>query len=419
MKKTYVSFLGTGNYKPCVYKPDDSASDSGVVTYVQTAMRKLVASDVEKTLIFCTRDAAETHWQKLCAEFEKNKLAEPEKVGIPGGSNDKEFWEIFETVNEHIPEEAEIVFDVTHSFRSLPLIMSVLLNYLEVVKGTKLVGCYYGAFEVLGRAADVEKEYPDPADRRAPIFDLTPFFQLNDWVKAIRDFKRFGDAGDLNRLAWQDTKPLAAKEETRTDELLALRSLTGALNKFTQMVHSSRCKDIQDFNFESNILNQLGPATQCSELPQLKPVLAGLGDVFAAYQDKDLKNGIRAARWAYEHDLIPQGYTLLQETIVSYYAQEFVADLKRLYPKREDEVKRREYTSALLAWRTGSWKKEDSGLAEKLKDKIDPEVEKHYDTLTQGRNDINHGGHSHNARKAEKLKKDLGDAITKFEALLC
>ena len=89
-------------------------------------------------------------------------MPEPEKVGIPGGSSVEEFWEIFETVNEHIPEEAEIVFDVTHSFRSLPLIMSVLLNYLEVVKGTKLVGCYYGAFEVLGRAADVEKEYPDP-----------------------------------------------------------------------------------------------------------------------------------------------------------------------------------------------------------------------------------------------------------------
>ena len=419
MKKTYVSFLGTGNYKPCVYKPDDSASDSGVVTYVQTAMRKLVACGAEKTLIFCTRDAVETHWQKLCAEFEAHGLPEPEKVGIPGGSNDKEFWEIFETVNEHISEEAEIVFDVTHSFRSLPLIMSVLLNYLEVVKGTKLVGCYYGAFEVLGRAADVEKEYPDPADRRAPIFDLTPFFQLNDWVKAIRDFKRFGDAGDLNRLAWQDTKNEAKEKETRTEELLALRDLTGALNKFTQMVRSSRCKDIQDFNFESNILNQLEPAMQCGALPQLKPVLAGLGDVFAAYQDKDLKNGIRAARWAFEHDLIPQGYTLLQETVVSYYAQEFGADLKRLYPKREDEVKRREFTSALLAWRTGSWKKEDSGLAEKLKDKIVPEVLNQYNALTQGRNDINHGGHSHNARNAEKLKKDLGDAITKFEALLC
>ena len=49
MKKTYVSFLGTGTYKPCVYlKPDAPASDSGVVTYVQTAMRKLVACGAEK-----------------------------------------------------------------------------------------------------------------------------------------------------------------------------------------------------------------------------------------------------------------------------------------------------------------------------------------------------------------------------------
>jgi len=143
MKKTYVSFLGTGTYKPCVYlKPDEPASDSGVVTYVQTAMRKLVASDAEKTLIFCTRDATETHWQKLCAEFEAHGLPEPEKVDIPDGSNNEEFWEIFKTVNENIQEEAGIFFDVTHSLRSLPLIMSVLLNYLEVVKGTKLVGCY-------------------------------------------------------------------------------------------------------------------------------------------------------------------------------------------------------------------------------------------------------------------------------------
>lgn len=416
--KTYVSFLGTGAYVPCVYlKPDETTSDSGVVTYVQTAMRKLVARDAEKTLVFCTKAATEKHWQQLCEEFARQGLAEPERVAISDGSNMKEFWEIFETVNAHIPERAQIVFDVTHSFRSLPLIMSVLLNYLEVVKGTRLVGCYYGAFESLGRAKDVEKNYPDPTDRRAPIFDLTQFFLLNEWVRAIRAFERFGDAGDLNELAKQVIQPLLAKEETRTTEIVELRKLTGALDNFTQQVRSSRCNDIQTFEFKKHILNRLDAARACNVLPQLTPVLDKLDGVFAKYQDKDLKNGMHAARWAFDHDLIPQGYTLLQETVVSHFTQKFDTDLKQLYP--EDEIKRRDYMSSVLAWRNKDpWEKDDSERAARLKKEIKQEVQPQYDILTQGRNDVNHGGLGHNAKTAKKLKDDLGKAIEKFHALL-
>ena len=411
--KVYLSFLGTGNYIPCVYQRPGDANDLDVVKFVQTATRKKFAPNADRTLIFCTAEATRTHWTALCKEFHENGLPDPERVDVPNGSDMGQIWEIFQIVSDAVPEQAEIVFDPTHSFRSLPIIMTVLLNYLSVAKGTRLAGCYYGAFEILGRAGDVENQFPDPQNRKAPIFDLTAFFRLNDWAQGIQAFERYGVAGRLKELASRELAPLLGNPETRTPDVDNLRRLVGNVAKFAENVRSSRLGKIMLYDFPTEIRARLDAPIQMPSLRPLEPVLRRLEPVFADYGDKEILNGLHAAQWAYDHDLVPQGYTLLQETLVSHYTALLNQDLAGLKTPKDKRV----FVSDVLGWnRKEKWTKENPALAAAIRDRIGMEVIGKYQSLKEGRNDINHGGTTDQATGSEQLRNGLKKALDYFLA---
>ena len=68
-------------------------------------------------------------------------------VLIPQGSDTEEMMEIFQTIYKMVSFGEEIVFDVTHSFRSIPFLAASVLNYAKTMKNCSLRGIYYGAFE--------------------------------------------------------------------------------------------------------------------------------------------------------------------------------------------------------------------------------------------------------------------------------
>ena len=72
------------------------------------------------------------------------------RVEIPEGKSEAEIWEIFNIVFGSLEREDEVVFDITHAFRSIPMLAIVILNYAKMMKKVTLSGIYYGAFEVLG-----------------------------------------------------------------------------------------------------------------------------------------------------------------------------------------------------------------------------------------------------------------------------
>ena len=417
--KVYLSFLGTGNYIPCVYQRPGDANDLDVVKFVQTATRKKLAPDADQTLIFCTVDAKTTHWDGLCNEFREHGLPDPKRVDVPNGSDMEEIWKIFQIVSDAVPEQAEIVFDPTHSFRSLPIIMTVLLNYLSVAKGTRLAGCYYGAFEILGRASEVESQFPDPQNRKAPIFDLTAFFRLNDWAQSIQAFERYGVAGRLKELARRELDPFLRNRETCPPDVDNLRRLVDNVAEFAENVRSSRLKEIMQYDFPAKIRNRLVAPIQQSSLKPLEPVLGRLKPVFADYGDKEILNGLRAAQWAYDHDLVPQGYTLLQETLVSHYTallNDDFANLKKSATDKPFSAKdKRDYVSGVLAWNDKKkWTKDNPAFAVAIRDRIGMEVIGKYQSLKEGRNDINHGGTTDQATGSEQLRNGLKKALDYF-----
>ena len=97
-RKVFITFLGTGKYKECIYTYSNKESE--VVTYVQTATIKLFAPDFDKYFVFCTELASSTHFENLNREV-GGKFS---KIDIPEGVSEEEIWKIFQLVFDVLEE---------------------------------------------------------------------------------------------------------------------------------------------------------------------------------------------------------------------------------------------------------------------------------------------------------------------------
>jgi len=84
----------------------------------------------DEVMVFKTKEAAQIHWEDLKQELQEKGYLEPVGVDIPAGQSKEELWEIFNTLVDAVQEGDMVAFDITHSFRSLPLISFLSVAYL-------------------------------------------------------------------------------------------------------------------------------------------------------------------------------------------------------------------------------------------------------------------------------------------------
>lgn len=412
--KVLVSFLGINDYLPCRY------NGSEVVRFVQTALA--LTQPFDRVYICCTPEVEKKNWPRLVEEFSKNSLPEPVKVSVPRGGSESELWQLFDVVGNLIENEDHISFDITHSYRSLPVLFTVLVQYLQVTKQVQLNQVVYGAFEALGFKGEVEK-LPE-SERNAPVFDLTPFFRLNNWSSAIFAFSEYGVADPLCQLAQQEVSPLLRESKGADQSARALRCIAAIVEKHSRYVRTVRGNDLAQLKYQSSLIAQLEELDDFL-LPPMRPVLEKLRDQFKGFQDADILNGIRSARWCLDHKMVQQGITLLQETVVSQLSQDSRLNEITHEDEHQQIVERRKFVSALLnvsgkkiepdKWREGLERR--MSLARILHLEW-AELAEAYERLSEVRNDINHGGTSKNARKPKDIEKVFSESLVFFEKRL-
>lgn len=410
--KVMVSFLGTSTYLPCRYTGSD------VVRFVQTAL--VLHGDFDRVFICCTREVEVGNWPKLCDEFRENDLSIPTLVRVPMGRDEAELWTLFQTVGSLVNERDHISFDITHSIRSLPVLFMVLVQYLQVTKKVVLDRVCYGAFESLGEIKEINAM--EPADRKVPVFDLTPFFRLNDWSSAIAAFSEYGVAKPLCDLAHQGVAPLLRESKGADQSARAMRCIANTLEKHAHCVRMVRGNELAQLNYQSAFLEQLDQLDEVL-LPPMRPVLEKLREQFKEFTDADTLNGIRAARWCLDHGMIQQGITLLQETVITCLSKDRSLNEIKHKDEAQQAVDRREFTSNVLNvaakkihfddWGKGLEK--HMGLAKKLYEKWVGFADM-YQRLSVARNDINHGGMIKNARKSADVESAFSSCLKFFEA---
>lgn len=187
-----ISFLGIANYSKTCYVWNGNEKETEFFPEAVFYFTK-----PEKILICLTPTAREgeksRNWQELKRRFERDSVPF-EPLPIPEGHSEPELWEIFDALTNAVQEGEEVVFDITNSFRSLPFLSFLAIAYLKAAKKVQVKNVLYGAWEAKN------------ADNRSPVFDLTPFVSLLDWLTATEQFIQTGNARQLASLLRQKGK---------------------------------------------------------------------------------------------------------------------------------------------------------------------------------------------------------------------
>lgn len=404
--RIFISFLGTGNYEKCCYRFGDE-KPCAKHKYIQTVTAK--KANCDRVVIFCTQGATEKHGEGLKDEFKYAGLPEPEYITICSGASEKELWSIFNTIRDAIPGKAKVTFDVTHSFRFLPLLMTILLNYLKEVKEVELEKCYYGAWEAKeGNAESVV----------APVFDLTPFFVLNDWARAASFLKEAGDSDPLYTIIKERNGRLWKEGKASQDELNFARDLRNSVNTINgqiEAIRTCRGRTIREADKRETF-----PEAEIERLKNLFPafvtIYEQLKETYPKYIKNDERNGLLAAKWCADHGMIQQGYTILQETIITLVLEKWSKDPeKSAILKKAGNARPREIANACLSnGGNPEWDESRYGISVDESSCIlsgDESIASTHKRLTDTRNDINHAGQRENAAPPDKLQTNLSKFV--------
>lgn len=434
MSKIFLSFLGTTDYIPCTYYFDDGKEVKNV-RFVQEATVKYSCSnwtDKDRILIFTTEEAYKKNWiddghlengkPKTCTGLknclEKVATKVPiQPISIPEGKTIDEIWEIFEILLENLDNKDQVVFDITHALRSIPMLATVVLNYAKVSKGISIQGIYYGAFEVLGSPHSV-KELP-LEKRRVPVFNLTAFDQLLDWTLAIDRFIGSGDSSFACDLAQKGINPILIQSKGTDKAACAINNLAKNLKVFSKAL--SACRGLKISESAARLKKAIAECKGQKMYKPMKPLLDRLQEQLSGFENDIVADGIRAARWCFEHNLIQQGYTILQETLITDLVKRM--DLDYLHIRNRELVNK----ALHIHTRKKHGNQEDNIPNNNETTKIrfflnlfekDSRLKDALSRLVNNRNDFNHAGFRKDARSADKLVRDLGQLIGDIETIM-
>lgn len=429
MGRVFLSVLGTGDYVECIYKFDGDF-ESVPTRYVQEATVSRYCKDWEpndKIIIFTTSDARDRNWNDhdYYDKIEKRSyqregletrlkslgiLAQITNIDIVEGKSVEEIWSIFQDIFDNLNEHDEIVFDITHSFRSIPMLVLVVLNYAKVLKNITLRGIYYGAFEGLGRLDQV-RSIPLP-ERKAPIFDLTPFVELQDWSTAIDRFLKAGDASMAAELADNQANQIKRKLRRPDQNTGMLKAIGGALKDFGATMLTCRGGSISEHS--RNLKDVVSRCESVDLLPVLKPLTTNLKERMNVFTGDEIEDAIFAAQWCADHNLVPQAYIILREFMISYVCKRNEADPWDASVREEIEKGIRAETASWREFKKNSTNRDSHrSAAQPTLDILGNDVclVGLFNQLFQLRNDISHSGIRKQPKSADKLVSSVKDLV--------
>jgi len=189
-----VTFLGLGKYEESEIKINGNLLDGCVkndgsqdIFCVRQSIFPLalieylnhIGKQVE-TIFFLTKTVKESKTWDECRRFLRSNIKDFE---IPGGESSSNLMNfLVRNLVENLEKGDRVILDVTHSFRSIPLMASVVALYLKEAKDVN-VSVVYGKYNKETKVTECE--------------DLTPLTKATSWIYAVRLFKEYGYAKEL------------------------------------------------------------------------------------------------------------------------------------------------------------------------------------------------------------------------------
>lgn len=399
-----LSFLGAGNLKETDYL---YAGRDCRTCVIQEAIIQFLEPD--EIYLLHTDWAYTENGRQVRETLERYGNTKITWIKIPEGRSEEELWEIFGIIVDTIDHGEEIVFDITHGFRSLPFIAFLVCAYLRAAKDVSISKIIYGAFASL-------------SDSSSPVFDLTPFITLLDWTYAIQAFGDYVDASPIRDLVSEIQARAYKSRQPQPPVILAPWS--DNLNGFTSAVRLARPVDaikksagIADMADRVNreigrYVAPMGPLTE--KIFSVGTFSEGVRDT-DTFSRELAESQRRLVRYQVDKGLYLQALTVARELLVSvliftmgdgdqWLRKNVRENAEKTYGAASKKIQGKNYFETAytnLFFSLDSWK-DLTGI---------------WDQVTELRNDLAHAGMSDNPKSLKKIAgkaKVLPDTIDRF-----
>ncbi len=261
--------------------------------------------------------------------IEQSMGCDSKVVLIRYGINEQEIKEntdIILGLQQYLKKGDELIVDVTHSFRSLPLFMMNLLIYLKNVspKQIMLSHIYYGMLEM-----NKELGY-------APLIDLNSMMEVNDWITGAYSFSVFGNSYKISKLVESEDK-----------------SVSTLLQEFSNLMNLNHLHAIQKISQRLSAIKSKKYQTLLPELT-INPIVQSFINQFNVNGDNHSLFQLKVARWQLDHKKYAQAMLTAQESMITYVCEQNKLEW--------DNYDNREGAKALLSYKYVPGAKCDKGL---------------------------------------------------------
>lgn len=418
-RKVFISVLGTGNYKECIYASGNTQYDG--TRFIQKATLQMLDvkegwTESDRIYIIVTDGSKEQNWETrtdngepkigLADTLKEMHLSTPiETIRIPDGNNEDEIWQIFSDIYKVLNDEDELYFDLTHGFRYLPMMVLVLGNYAKFLKHTEVKSITYGNYESRDKETNI-----------APIINITPLAALQDWTNAAADYLEHGDTTKLKNCADKPLITIARETKGQDQDATTLIKLSKQLYEFSNLISFNRGDEII-IGKQSEQIKALLEKADAEYIRPMGPLFKQIAKSVRNFNPDSPENMIEASRLCLDHSDFQASITLLQEGIVSMLCRKFHLDVKdkgdreiatQALNKLGLELQNKEYRPLSPYKETIIKRIIDSGI-------ISSELANQWNKITEDRNDFNHAG----LRASYKADETLRNNISYYLSAVC
>ena len=390
-----VSFLGTARFDRTRHRfPDGQLGPE--TPYICRALAEVMEAD--EIEIVATTDAERTHRGQIVEELRSANLPTPNFHSIPRGESQGELWRQFEVIKDLLrpPAGTEVIFDVTHGYRSQPFFAAAVVAFVRAVEREPApVGVFYAAFE---------RGQPG-----TPVWELTPFIELVDWAQSMMLFLRTGRSADVAEPTIRLGRELARRwAQTKEGHQPRLEKLGKALRDFGGDLETVRTGDLL-------LPGATGSAASLSAALQEAKESAAAIPPLADVLDRVQREMIQPLLCGSDHLAGEAGHRAL-------------AGLARLYLKmgrwpeaaavvREGWITRYATPSAAFGNRNQARPSVEESARRVAEDRWNIEERDAAREIAAVRNDIEHAGFKNQPGTADTLQKRLGKLVEDFAGL--
>jgi CRISPR-associated DxTHG motif protein len=356
-------------------------------------------TEFDQMLVFVTKEAKAKTWPTL-EVYNDSRIVSQD---IPTGKNTSEMWQVFDKIIDCVDEGDTLIFDITHGFRSTPFLVFLFAAFLKFARNVKIEAVYYGALEL----GNPREGIP------APVFDLSEFVNMLDWLTATERFIATGDGASLTQLLRDEMPPgvqmgadLAARQVGNS-----LKDTADSIEAISRALRMVRPHEIME---EGAQIASIFKRTQLEVAKSAKPFEVIADTIAATYEPfglsnclnpkfahQNLKIQLELIGWYLNHQQVVQANLLMREWLISACMA-----LTNTFPL--DELNKRFIVEDIF--RNASYVLQNmgrNGVSHFVRDLFafpDPfTAVQCWQQLSGLRNDIAHCGMRQNARRASDL----------------